>query len=483
MPAASGCRHKSKRTTLRRAERTEKRGAKMEKKYNWLLVVLTILLLASVFLTACTPKEQRAMDLPTVRGEMAKLEGEEGNWLGLTAEEKLADFDYLYQMLEENYPYFQVLKRMEGVDLTALYQELRPKIGESASDAAYFVLLNQFTDQAQSVGHLSLITPMDYEWFVQTYHNTEGVPENQLSSQKRLAEAYGNPQSQASYRGLSAILQPVMAHVQQYYAQMDPVEEKTAKERPNVETRILEEGRIAYIAINSFDMSYYEEDREKLLQFYQKVRDYEHVIFDLTNNFGGGMRYFDDLIAAPNISETLTCQTYELVKTGALNGQFIDLSRYRPIAELTPLERMNQQDLRELDAFYAQTYTVTPLADEKCLKGRLWLLVGPNVFSSSEYAAMFSKATGFATLVGQRTGGDGIGEDPIPIVLPNSGLIVRYSAIYGITADGTGSQEFGTEPDIYSAEGESALDTCLRLIDQVQKPIEAKIQSTELTHR
>ena len=96
---------------------------------------------------------------------------------------------------------------------------------------------------------------------------------------------------------------------------------------------------------------------------------------------------------------------------------------------------------------------------------------------------MFSKATGFAALVGQRTGGDGIGEDPIPIVLPNSGLIVRYSAVYGVTADGTGSQEFGTEPDFYSAEGESALDTCLRMIAQMENSIEPNGLHTDLAHR
>ena len=91
-------------------------------------------------------------------------------------------------------------------------------------------------------------------------------------------------------------------------------------------------------------------------------------------------------------------------------------------------------------------------------------MVNENVFSSSEYAAMFSKATGFATLVGERTGGDGIGSDPLPIVLPNSGIIVRYSPIYGITSDGTNSQEFGTEPDIYTQKGKTYLQTCIDAI-------------------
>ena len=110
-------------------------------------------------------------------------------------------------------------------------------------------------------------------------------------------------------------------------------------------------------------------------------------------------------------------------------------------------------------------YTVEPLNNEKMLNGKLWILVSENVFSSSEYAAMFTKATGFATLVGTRTGGDGIGVDPIPVVMPNSGLIVRYSPVYGVSYDGSGSQEFGTEPDIISPDGEDALTTCLKIIN------------------
>ena len=134
----------------------------MKKNGGWLSGLLSLLIMGTMLLTACTPEEKREIDMPTVRGELAKLEGEEGNWLGLSAEEKLADFDYLYQTLEDNYPYFQVLERMKGVDLKALYQEMRPKIAESASDAAFYVLVDQFTGQAQSVGHLDVITPIGY---------------------------------------------------------------------------------------------------------------------------------------------------------------------------------------------------------------------------------------------------------------------------------------------------------------------------------
>lgn len=58
------------------------------------------------------------------------------------------------------------------------------------------------------------------------------------------------------------------------------------------------------------------------------------------------------------------------------------------------------------------------------------------------------------------------GADPVYLILPNSGLVVQYSPMYGVTADGTGSEACGTVPDMVSPEGESALETCLKAIAQ-----------------
>lgn len=40
---------------------------------------------------------------------------------------------------------------------------------------------------------------------------------------------------------------------------------------------------------------------------------------------------------------------------------------------------------------------VEPAGGQKMLNGKLWMLVGPKVFSSSEYAAMLCKAANFMT--------------------------------------------------------------------------------------
>lgn len=316
------------------------------------------------------------------------------------------------------------------------------------------------------------------------YSNLDGISEDLLPLMRKISDAYANDTSVAAYNKIEKSFQKAWEKVQAYYEeqgmsdllQSDPgsmaQEDETGDtilldsgETGNLLYGIIEEGKTAYIKIRFFDMDYYEEDRKILTGLYEKYSGYENVIFDLTDNGGGGMPYFDDLIMAPNIDHTCTADTYQFVKNGSYNRKFMDFSEYKSVSEVPELPRLNQEDLSGLDLFVADTYKVEPSGEKKALKGKLWMLVNENVYSSSEYAAMFTKATGFATLVGRTTGGDGIGSEPLPIVLKNSGLIVRYSPVYGTTPDGAGSEEFGTEPDILSPEGESPLETCLKAID------------------
>ena len=113
------------------------------------------------------------------------------------------------------------------------------------------------------------------------------------------------------------------------------------------------------------------------------------------------------------------------------------------------------------------TLRVEPAAERAAFRGRVWLLVGPMVYSASESFSVFCQATGFATLVGQQTSGDGIGAlDPVMMRLPNSGILIQYTMMYGLNPDGSSSEEAGTTPDVLSPAGEPALITALRTIRQ-----------------
>lgn len=396
----------------------------------------------------------------TVLNEFMTLE--DADWFGLTDEQKQEDLDYLYHILEENYPYLNLLERKLGVDLEEKYQEAKEMTADTWTDAQFFVMLEWLAGKAEMTGHLSVITPFEYDWFVEGYRNVENIAEEEHERMAMLAEVYGNEESAEVYDTLTDLMWPVYRKVMDYYGEQPA--DSAGQETPNVETKILEEGRIAYAAIHSFDMAKYDESKEALFDFYEQVQDYDHVIFDLTGNGGGGSVYFDDLIAAPNIDEPLEVDTYFLMKDGDYNLSFFGRENFDSSAVLAELPRMNQEDLEELPLVLRQRNEVMPLYEEKLLKGKLWMLVDGAVFSSSEYAAMMTKATGFATLVGTTTGGDGIGTDPLPVVLPNSKIILRYSEFYGTTDDGASSQEFGTEPDILCKAGETPLEACLRAI-------------------
>ncbi|GAA6511637.1 S41 family peptidase [Enterocloster bolteae] len=416
-----------------------------------------------------TAVEDTGEQQPSLRQEIQKLK--KGNWVNLTTEQKLEDLDILYQTLKDNYPYFHVLKRMRNVDLNEKYRTARKEISKGGTDIAFYQQMDAFINTNDQIGHLMLDNPYWYEDSASSYKRlAEDYPD--MERMQKFSAAYNNDKSVENYRKMKNITDPAYNKVMAYYNAAKTAQD-TGRESAadNVQTRIIEEGRIAYIKIDSLlPSNAYGEDKKQLFDFYKTVKDYDNVIFDFTDNGGGSMNYFNDLIVSPNIEVTLKCNGYKLIKAGENNGIFLDFNDYRPISEFPGLPQMNPDDLSDMDLFHEIEYTSEPSGKEKMLKGKLWLLVSDTVFSSSEYAAMFSKATGFMTLVGTRTSGEGIGSDPLPIILPNSGLIVQYAAEYGALPDGSGSQEYGTMPDILSPEGESALDTCLKAIEQQQQP-------------
>ncbi len=74
--------------------------------------------------------------------------------------------------------------------------------------------------------------------------------------------------------------------------------------------------------------------------------------------------------------------------------------------------------------------------------------------SSAEMLASFCKETKLATLVGSRTGGDGIGFDPMQVDLPNTAFVMRFSNVMGVTESGSINELDQTLPDIIVQESE-----------------------------
>lgn len=397
-----------------------------------------------------------------------RLEAMRGqNWTNLTTDQMLEDWDTFYKNLEENYPYFGVVARTTSMDMKAAYEEVRAQIPSYTSDMDFYITIYNYIEQTGKAGHLSLNWP-------------------EISNE-----------TGESYKSLYYLIIPVMKQAQAEYNSKEGLNEY----EQNVITKIIEEGSIAYVKINSFDMGQYDADKITLMDFYKNIGDYDNLIIDITQNGGGGMAYYFDLILDPLLKEPVDHLFYTFLKDGSLNrarfqqnggsiennypltttpadiatklrtqwdGQVSqdDVNRMCTKVESLPWPptEMNMDDFNDFDYYDFGIWSFNP--EDKLFNGKVWVLVSGNVYSSSESFALFCKSTGFATLVGTQTGGDGIGTDPIIFRLPNSGIHVRYAPIYGTTLDGRSSEEFGTTPDIISLEGQSPLDTCLKAISE-----------------
>lgn len=235
--------------------------------------------------------------------------------------------------------------------------------------------------------------------------------------------------------------------------------------------RYFPEQNAAYVRIKQ--MTNDPDDGKELLDFFATLeeRGYEHCIIDIRGNTGGDTMHWMAYIVGPNFAEMPRCDFYQLLK-GDYAREYAECYGIsaRPISEL-PLEELPElcpEDLEGVDSFLVMengTMKITYGAFEPPLyTGRFWLLTDGLVYSSSDSLAADAKASGFATLVGERTGGNGIGYSPVIRCLPNTGICFRCDSGLGLNPDGSANSEVGTAPD-YECESGQALDYCLDLIE------------------
>ena len=393
---------------------------------------------------------------------------------GLTRSEYLEDLDYLYELLTANFPHFAAMYRTRGVDLHQSLRELRRVIEDEPASSARVGNPNLFRYMLQHY----IFRPANH------FGHFRMLDESEVRG--RLAHDLS---VEAEWSGILAPFVEVMnnAATREFYgltdANFEPRERVDAGQgrqgleivtrSGNVETRILEDGRIAYVRIRQMSASALERDYLELIEFYRQIASYEHLIIDIRGNPGGTSSYFPRLVMAPNISETLHYRQYFFIMAGEHNMRFLTPWIELGYMDLSPVTDRLFDDLpyfcrlsRELLDYYMRIDgVVEPSRESAIFSGKIWLLIDGNNFSASGQAAEMVKQTGFATLVGEQTDHSGGGMTPTILALPNSGIVVQYQTIYGTNSLGQNTYEFGTLPHIANFEGMDALRTTLALIE------------------
>lgn len=390
------------------------------------------------------------------------------NYAYFSEEEKLEDFDYLWNELDRSYPFFGVAERSE-IDVMEVYEEYRQEIADTKSDMHYLNKLNAFLHGLGDNGHLSVVSPVFYNNVVKpTFENARSSKDGSVQMlMLPWIDIACDPEVEEVYSHF-------VKDKNKFLIDKYPMKEADVDERDetapvkNLDTDILVQDEIAYISINSFDFNSIEEDRETLFEFYEEIDGYPNLIIDIRENRGGSDLYWKNTLVAPNIEGEMSFDRYSLFKLSEVNKPYIDsvshMYHIAPIDQLPIKELVDERDMNEMSHYLMERSSVEPLSTERKFEGRIWVLVSEKVYSSSENFAMFCKNTGFATLVGNTTGGDGGTIDPVFFTLPNSGLLVRYSMLLGLNNDGSSNEEYGTTPDFKVLEDEDALQICMDLI-------------------
>jgi hypothetical protein len=376
----------------------------------------------------------------------------------LTQKERLDDFEYMYTILKENYPYFEVNKRQSGIDWLSKKNEYISQIKVTTSDDSFINALESILSELNN-GHTAMLPKSFYYYAKSVYEtNPKGAEAllKQLNNPKALSRYSTMPDTASEFQLPSNNIIP-----------------------DNVKTNILEKDKVAYLSVQMFNTFNIEGDMKEIKPFLQTIKDYKSLIIDIRGNGGGDSRYWSDNIVPMLINKPVENKQYIAYRGGSFVEGFIKCMNGVGYDSLYPISTMDEVKLKNLPTELKESFKYYSInimnyqpKDSVGFNGKIYLLIDNRVFSSSDAFVTFAKSTGFATLVGEKTDGDGIGSDPAVCVLSNSGYVFRFTKEMGMTSDGTCNFEHKTEPDIKvtakvgsNTSKDEAIQAVLKIVD------------------
>lgn len=353
----------------------------------------------------------------------------------------LADYDQLWEDLEENYPFFPILKE-RGVDAQAIREEYRTYVEGAETVEEFMDVLDVMFGKLLNFAHLSLVRRDRYDLLVETMaQNTDG-----------------------SFAPWNAVLtDPVTAEL---YASLPEPEAVQGQSGAEVVCRYYPFHRAAYFHFPAMTVLGEGADETLIADYLAKLPKVEHIIIDVTGNGGGSTAYWRDVIVRP-FGGTWDGSYWVYYQNSPINQTYYADRDLIPLAQVGGVK--HPAFAKQLGAAFAEEArwgadfgapTVTKGADAK-----RWVLTDGRGYSATEQFAAFCKMTGWATLVGSPTGGDGLSGNPLLLRLENTGLLVYLSTAMAANPDGTLNAAQGVSPDYSSAKEKMApLTLCLQLI-------------------
>lgn len=342
----------------------------------------------------------------------------------LSTTEKVSDFKYMYNTIEEGYPYLDVNTRRTGKDWLSNKYTYINRIKDTKNDDEF---VDEMSDILSELGnkHTEVINNKKrYEMFKKSYSKNDLYD---FLNDKKVIERYDNIKSEIKICDGNFLKKELIL-----------------KDAVN--------GSVGYMYLPSMapQKGSIKNDLNIVGDYIKTLDNYKALIIDIRGNKGGSDAYWQGIVS-------------ELINDDIkINGYRIYRSKSELIKNYTDSRKINLNSTEKLphsirknapkevynkfNGFENTSYTIKS-SDNLNFKGNIYLLTDRKVYSSSEFFAMFCKESKFATLIGEMTGGDGGGLDPALFELKNSGLIVRMASGMYLNKDGICDEEVKTTPD------------------------------------
>jgi len=374
----------------------------------------------------------------------------------LSTEQKVQDFDFLYQTLEENYPFFEVAKRQSNIEWLSKKDLYLERIKDTPNDTVYFMALLSVINSL-NCPHLGVVVGTPHKIRLDVYKRAT----IEKPKYAKWVEVLEKSEKQSYH--WQGILENIMRHPVQ-------VSQSQAQVAHYSDSLLLED-KIAIMRISSFFYDNLANDSARITSFLKKIQNYDYLIIDIQDDggsSGGSNNYWKNFIVGKISDTPIVFPRYQIAKNGSLNKHFYPEIEKWQIATKQNTTFSNIPDEILDGSYYFQSFTDTVIPNNPIpFKGKVFVLVNNRVVSASDDFAYFCKASKWATVAGIRTWGEGGCGEPTLFMLPNSGITIVHPSVAGLNEDGSINFETRTTPDI-EIEAKNSDERLERLIEYIK---------------
>lgn len=355
------------------------------------------------------------------------------------------DFDYAFDTLEK---YYALFYRNGTYDFLENREAYKKKIKNIKTDKEFFDRMNRILADLED-GHTNLLDSSE------AYHIKETFS---------LANDY-YPNS-VNVNLINYLFETKISKIKIFDELFDT-------SLANTQNLIVQDinNDIAYLKIRAMidpESAAFADDLDLLKSYLKKSQNKKALIIDLRGNGGGNSDYtnaylYPMLMGKKDFKETHEYILFRNEEVFKYDPQYPELKSsikkikeadFKYMEENIPFLKKDKKMMDDIRKNYTHIIfnpgleNAGELGDEYKFDGNLYLLVDRDVYSSAQIAAHVFRDNDFGTIIGEKTGGDGIGSTPAMVKLPNTKYILRFSHQLGLRETETIEESTYTIPDI-----------------------------------